>query len=231
MTVVIGTRRDGSTAWLGDPAGRCWHALEADGLPDDGITDAGRTTAEQRRQRAAAEAGLLPATAAIPGTSKHENLPPDGARAVDARGDTQAWLIAHAPSCWSRPLLNARTGAEPWHWEHTAALCRNQNRTTNREDYDMRGLFEALYRLRSARQGTDAEVDFWTVQAAQAGWSQGQAVAAFDASPAEPGTVTAAYRATLDREPDANDLVTWPAGRSIGEVWAGVAVEKSRGAR
>lgn len=133
MTVTIGKRTDGTPAWLGDSAGRCWLTLVSRGMPDDGITDAGRTEQEQAAMWARYLAGRLKATAARPNTPEahHQDMPPDGAHAVDATGDTQEWLIAWAPSCWSRPLLRA-THPEAWHWEHDAALC-----TTTIEEDDM----------------------------------------------------------------------------------------------
>lgn len=120
MTIVIGTRTDGSPAWLSDPAGRCWQALEAQGLPDSGITDAGRTEAEQAHLYATKPKGQ----AARPNSSQahHQDLPPQGAHALDLRGLSQTWMLAHHPPCWSRPLLPI----EWWHWEHDATCCPNQ---------------------------------------------------------------------------------------------------------
>lgn len=124
MSVTIGTKTNGRTAWLGAPGAACWQALEAQGMPADGITDAGRTTAEQALLWADYLAGRLKATAARPGSPEahHEDQPPDGAHAVDLTGGTQAWMLAHHPACWSRPLLPRET----WHWEHDRSRCTNQ---------------------------------------------------------------------------------------------------------
>lgn len=128
MTVVIGVRADGTPAWLSDPAGRCWQALEAQGLPDSGITDAGRTEAEQAHLYATKPKGQ----AARPNSSQahHQDLPPQGAHALDLRGLSQTWMLAHHPPCWSRPLLPI----EWWHWEHDATRCPNQGGTEMNAD-------------------------------------------------------------------------------------------------
>lgn len=101
--------------WLFEAAAASWARMLAAGMPRGGITEAGRTRARQEYLYAQYLAGKLPAYAARPGTSKHEN-----GRAVDVKttSGAQAWLIKHgAAHGWTRPLLWAAK-PEPWHWEY-----------------------------------------------------------------------------------------------------------------
>lgn len=84
----------------------------AAGCPAGGITDAGRTRAEQAALYADYLAGRLKATAAKPGTSKHET-----GRALDLAEPARSWVRTHgAPFGWVRD----RVKNEPWHLEYQA---------------------------------------------------------------------------------------------------------------
>lgn len=93
----------------------------AAGCPTGGITDAGRTYAEQkaiydqwkREVVLPVSQRRYKATAAKPGTSKHET-----GRALDLAGAALAWVRAHGREYgW----LADRVKGEPWHVEYHAA--------------------------------------------------------------------------------------------------------------
>ena len=110
---VIGTKVKGSPAWLTPAAAASYARMRAAGMPAGGITDAGRTFAEQAAMYALYLAGKLKATAAVPGTSKHEK-----GNALDLAGDAQSWVRANgARFGW----LIDRVPNEPWHMEYVAA--------------------------------------------------------------------------------------------------------------
>ena len=118
IEVVIGKKRSGRTAWLDAPAAAAYGRMLQGGCPGGGITDAGRTNAEQWVLWRKFLAGELKATAAFPGTSKHES-----GRALDlafdVRGDARAWVRAHGRAFgW----LKDRVANEPWHMEYVASL-------------------------------------------------------------------------------------------------------------
>ena len=108
--VVIGKKRSGRDAWLYENAALSYFRMLADGMPAGGITDAGRTYAEQQALWNAYLRGELVATAARPGTSKHES-----GRAMDLSGEARAWVRANgAKYGWMRD----RVRNEPWHFEY-----------------------------------------------------------------------------------------------------------------
>ncbi len=126
--VIIGTQTaaGGGYAWLAPGPAASWTRMLATGMPAGGITEAGRTRERQIEVYNDFLAGRLQATAAKPGTSRHET-----GRAIDVQtaSATQAWLIANAAEHgWTRPLLHAPK-PEAWHWEHTTALDQHATST------------------------------------------------------------------------------------------------------
>ena len=98
--------------WLAAAAAASYTAMRAAGMPAGGINDAGRTRAEQEALYRKYLRGELQATAARPGTSKHEK---GTALDVSTSSGAHAWLVKNgAKYGWTRPLSN-----EPWHWEYT----------------------------------------------------------------------------------------------------------------
>lgn len=127
----IGTKVSGHSAWLDAPAAASYHRMLAAGCPGGGITDAGRTNAEQvaiflqryttswlhssHRDRRTwlghtywRRVGV--ASAATPGESNHET-----GRALDLAGSALAWVRAHGAAYgWQRD----RVTGEAWHIEY-----------------------------------------------------------------------------------------------------------------
>lgn len=108
----IGVKTNGRSAWLDAPAAASYRRMLAAGMPAGGITDAGRTNPEQWELWRAYLAGKLKATAAYPGTSKHET-----GRALDLTGAALAWARAHGREFGWIPDLVPN---EPWHIEYRA---------------------------------------------------------------------------------------------------------------
>lgn len=108
--VAIGAKSNGKSAWLDAPAAESYKRMLAAGCPAGGITDAGRTNAEQWEMWQLYLAGKLKATAAYPGTSKHET-----GRALDLDDGALAWVRA-----WGKPFgwIPDRVANEPWHLEY-----------------------------------------------------------------------------------------------------------------
>ncbi|WP_454044417.1 peptidoglycan recognition protein family protein [Cellulosimicrobium sp. Marseille-Q8652] len=79
------------------------------------------------------------------------------------------------------------------------------------EDDDMRGLIEALYRTRIGRSGSTAEVDRWTVSAAEKNLKPEEIVAEFGKARAEGATVEYAYREFLGRTATKPEVASWMA--------------------
>lgn len=111
VQVRIGTQRNGRTAWLAPAAAASYERMVEDGCPrQDTITEAGRTNARQWELWRMYQRGQLVATAAYPGTSKHES-----GRAIDVDGPTRDWIRRHgARYGWMRD----RVAREPWHMEY-----------------------------------------------------------------------------------------------------------------
>lgn len=108
--------------WLDAPAARSYDRMLAAGMPAGGITEAGRTRARQEYLWSEYLAGRLIATAARPGTSRHER---GAALDMVTSSPAHAWLIAHgARHGWTRPLLHAAK-PEPWHWEYAPTWDRH----------------------------------------------------------------------------------------------------------
>lgn len=98
--------------WLDAPAAASYQRMRQAGMPAGGITDAGRTNAEQWDLWRAYLAGKLKATAAYPGTSKHES-----GRALDLSGAALAWARAYGRDFGWIPDL---VPDEEWHLEYRA---------------------------------------------------------------------------------------------------------------
>jgi hypothetical protein len=144
LITTIGATVKGEWAWLDAPAAASYDRMLADGCPVGGITDAGRTSAEQWEMWLAYKAGRLKATAAYPGTSKHES-----GRAVDLTGSTLAWVRAHGVDYgWIRDAVKN----EAWHIEYMAAW-DTKGKTTAQED-DMPLSAEERAALKADMQAT-----------------------------------------------------------------------------
>lgn len=108
--------------WLRDDAAASYQRMRAAGLPAGGITDAGRTRAEQEALYARYLRGELVAYAARPGTSKHET-----GCALDLDGAARAWVRQHGTRFgWLRDQVRN----EPWHMEYVPALDLEASRIT-----------------------------------------------------------------------------------------------------
>jgi hypothetical protein len=91
-------------------------------------------------------------------------------------------------------------------------------------------LIERTYRDLCDREGSLDDVAGW--YDATRTMTAAAFLRAFRANPAEPGTVRAAYRAILGREVESAAAITqWQTGRTIGQVWDGVAEARAQGAR
>jgi len=100
--------------WLRADAAASYQRMRAAGMPAGGITDAGRTYAEQAAMYARYLRGELVAYAARPGTSKHET-----GTALDLDGAARAWAREHGRAFgW----LRDRVAREPWHMEYVLVL-------------------------------------------------------------------------------------------------------------
>jgi hypothetical protein len=97
--------------WLDAAPAASYKRARKAGLPA-GITDAGRTNAEQWVLWRLFKAGKLAATAAYPGTSKHEK-----GNALDLPGAAREWLRAHG----DYGFVKDRVRNEPWHFEYDAS--------------------------------------------------------------------------------------------------------------
>jgi hypothetical protein len=95
--------------WLAAAPAASYKRMRAARCPA-GITDAGRTNAEQWDLWRRFKAGLLKATAAYPGTSKHEK-----GNALDLPEPARAWVRKHGDDYgW----IKDRVRNEPWHFEY-----------------------------------------------------------------------------------------------------------------
>jgi hypothetical protein len=98
--------------WLTPAPAASYKRMRAAGCPA-GITDAGRTNAEQWAIWRLFKAGKLAATAAYPGTSKHEK-----GNALDLPEPARAWVRAHGEDYgW----IKDRVKNEKWHVEYDAS--------------------------------------------------------------------------------------------------------------
>jgi hypothetical protein len=129
LITTIGATVKGEWAWLDAPAAASYDRMLADGCPTGGITDAGRTNAEQWEMWRLYLAGKLKATAAYPGTSKHET-----GRALDLTGAALAWVRAHGVDYgWIRDAVRN----EPWHCEYMSAWDTKGKTPTPAQEDDM----------------------------------------------------------------------------------------------
>lgn len=98
--------------WLAPDAAASYQRMRRDGCPP-GITDAGRTRAEQQRLWERYLRGELVATAARPGTSLHET-----GLALDIPEPARAWVRAHGEAYgWIKDVVRN----EPWHMTYVPA--------------------------------------------------------------------------------------------------------------
>ena len=102
---------DGAGHWLAPAPAASYQQMRAAGMPDGGITSAGRTSGQQASLYA--NRGSNPYPVAAPGTSKHEL---GEALDVSLTSSTAAWLRANgARYGWTRPLAS-----DPVHWEYAS---------------------------------------------------------------------------------------------------------------
>ena len=131
---VIGFKTSGATAWLDAAAAGSYARMRAAGCPTGGITDSGRTNAEQWVMYRLYLAGKLKATAAYPGTSKHET-----GLALDLAVGALAWVRAYgADYGW----IKDRVANEPWHVEYVAARDTKGKTPAPTQEEDMPSLEE-----------------------------------------------------------------------------------------
>lgn len=144
IPTTIGVKSSGKVAWLDAPAAASYAAMRAAGMPAGGVTDAGRTFAEQTVMWAKYKAGKLRATAARPGTSKHES-----GRALDLWGAALAWVRAHGAAFgW----VSDAVPGEPWHVEYRAAADRHDTDPTPEDDMPLsQADLEAIDRIVAGR--------------------------------------------------------------------------------
>lgn len=103
-------RRNGKAAWLRRNAARAYKRMVRRGTPRNCVSDAGRTNAEQWEMWRRYLRGELPATAAYPGTSKHET-----GLALDLREPARKWVRKFGKHYgW----IKDRVRNEPWHFEY-----------------------------------------------------------------------------------------------------------------
>jgi len=150
-------------------------------------------------------------------------LPPDESKHVEGLAiDTpdHAWVKAHGePFGWF-----GVTG-EDWHFEYR--IDRDQHIPTNLpptlipKDDDMIPLIQMFYSAYLNRTPSGLELLYWFHQLD--GRSHAEAETIFKGATAEAGTVVNAYREFLKRTPSASDIGFWTKGKTIGQVWTGVA--------
>lgn len=108
-----------SKHWLREDAAQSYWRMLFAGMPGGGINDAGRTRAEQEIMYARYLRGELKATAARPGTSRHES-----GVALDLSGAAQSWVRANGLEFgW----VKDRVPRELWHMEYFPALDMRKN--------------------------------------------------------------------------------------------------------
>lgn len=108
-------RAIGTGHWLSPPAAAAYLRMRAAGCPR-AITDAGRTYREQEILYRMYLRGQLRATAARPGTSKHES-----GRALDLPEPARSWVRSNGAAFgWIKDTVRR----EPWHFEYIAAMDR-----------------------------------------------------------------------------------------------------------
>lgn len=232
MIEGIGLKTSGSSAWLDAPAAQSYKRMIADGCPAGGITDAGRTRPQQAALYAAYLAGKLKATAAKPGTSKHET-----GRALDLAEPARSWVRAHGAAYgW----IKDRVRNEPWHMEYLADYDKHAGKTTTaplptptpapapEEDDDMVPLIELCYRQFYNREGRADRVAFHAD--ACKGKTHAEVVAYFRALAPEPGSVVRAYRDILGRDPGPSEIadrMSWH--KTVGDLFDALAKARAAG--
>lgn len=112
-------RRNGKPAWLREDAAGAYERMKRAGMPAGCVSDAGRTYAEQAEMYRRYLAGELPATAARPGTSKHET-----GIALDVAEPARKWVRKFGKYYgWQKD----RVRNEPWHMEHDPKRDRSKH--------------------------------------------------------------------------------------------------------
>jgi hypothetical protein len=83
---------------------------------------------------------------------------------------------------------------------------------------------QALYKRYLNRPGSTTEWADWADRATEGRWTFKGLEDQFTASRAEGGTVTAAYREILGRDPESVEVIRhWSDTETIAEVWFGIA--------
>lgn len=221
VVTTIGVKTSGRAAWLDEPAAAAYRRTLAAGNPAGGITDAGRTRAEQEEMYNLYLAGKLTATAARPGESKHET-----GRALDLAGAPQTWMRA-----WGKAYgwLSDQVPNEPWHFEyhptydkHAKAPAPAQTPTVPAPEEDemqylTRSQVEAAY-WQMGRPPTNAEVDMQILRSVTDGVDAAQLLASIKASEEyQRYMIRRGYQDLLGREPSQADSNAWLAAwRRLG---------------
>lgn len=248
--VVIGREVDGEVAWLEPAAAASYLRMLAAGLPAGGITDAGRTSAEQEavflsrytpRRTGAGPFGQVaywrgvryvrtsgPSSAAVPGTSTHES-----GRALDLQPAQEAWVRAHPDHGWRFTIASER-----WHTEHDLTLDQHladippittTPAPTAAQEDDMIALILTLFRRYFGVTPSDAMV--LAQSDALSGMSPAQAHRAFRGAVADENAIRACYRELLGRDPSPSDLALRAGRQTLDQLWTDVAASPEAKAR
>lgn len=208
----IGVKTNGRSAWLDAPAANSYRRMLADGCPTGGITDAGRTRTEQQHMYDLYLAGKLKATAAVPGTSKHET-----GRALDLSGAALAWVRAHGREYgW----LADQVRNERWHVEYHPAWDKHADKPAPApkpaptlkpappviptEALSMDEILTRAFRHHTGFAPTPAQLDEWTVKVMKHGlaWAEEQIAGSAAAQ------VARIFDEELGRKPESSDTVS-----------------------
>lgn len=246
--VVIGSTVSGEPAWLEPASAASYTRMLAAGMPAGGITDAGRTRAEQesiflsRYTPRASGSGPFgnvtwwrgiryvrtsgPSTVAVPGTSKHES-----GRALDLQPPQEAWVRAHPDHGWRFPIATER-----WHAEYELTLDNHladippitTTAPTVQED-DVIALILTMFHRYFGVTPTDAML--LAQSDALSGMSPAQAHKAFRGAIADENAVRACYIELLGREPTSADVTLRAGKQTLDRLWTDVAASPEAQAR
>lgn len=229
--VGIGVKTSGRSAWLDAPAAESYKRMLRAGCPGGCITDAGRTYTEQAELWRQYLAGLLPATAAPPGTSKHES-----GRALDLAEPARSWVRAHgADYGW----IKDRVRREPWHLEYQADRDRHAGPAKpdstptptppadsfGEDDTMHERAIIAAYRKHLGRVPGATEVDDRILRIATGETTLAQELAGIaTSSEAKRWPVVQLYRKLLGRTPSAAESDHWltETGGDLARIEAGI---------
>jgi len=240
--------------WLDTAAAASYLRMRAAGCPA-GITDAGRTHAEQialflsryttsylrssRRDRRSWQGRTYwrlkgVASAATPGESNHET-----GTALDLPDAPEAWVRANgAPYGW----IADRVAGEGWHVEYIAsrdqhvpapepvapALVPNLTATTAQED-DMIALIQLMFHRYFGVAPTDRMV--LDQSDALSGMTPAQAHKAFRGAIATADSVRACYSELLGRDPKPSDIAERAGIQTLEKMWTDIATSPEARAR